>query len=69
MERLVQVEKPYGIWRPSRYKLKAYRDEGKKLSQKEQSERFKETAREVGADLDKGSFGRAIKVLLPSVKP
>lgn len=37
----------------------------KKLSQKEQSERFKETARELGVDESGEAFERAINVVLP----
>jgi hypothetical protein len=38
---------------------------GKKLSQKEQSERFKETARKLDADESGKPFEKAIKGLLP----
>jgi hypothetical protein len=38
----------------------------KKLSQKEQSERFKETARELGADENGEAFKRAIETILPA---
>lgn len=38
----------------------------KKLSQKEQSERFKETARELGADETGKAFERAVTTVLPA---
>jgi hypothetical protein len=39
------------------------------LSDKEQSERFKETAREIGADESGKEFERAFKKLVPVKKP
>lgn len=39
------------------------------LSDKEQSERFKETAREIGADESGKEFERAFKKLVPIRKP
>jgi hypothetical protein len=39
------------------------------LSEKEQSKRFKETAREVGADESGNAFERAFKKLVPPKKP
>ncbi|CAN7289872.1 hypothetical protein [Mesorhizobium sp. LjNodule214] len=37
-----------------------------KLSQKEQSERFKEAARELEADESGAAFDRAVKIIIPS---
>jgi hypothetical protein len=37
----------------------------KKLSQKEQSERFKQTAREIEADESGAAFERALKRIIP----
>lgn len=39
-----------------------------KLSQKEQSERFKQTARELDVDETGESFERALKVIVPANK-
>lgn len=41
----------------------------KKLSQKEQSERFKEAARTLGVDESGEAFERAIKAILPPGSP
>ena len=40
-----------------------------KISDKKQSERFKETAREVGADESADAFDRILGVLAPPKKP
>lgn len=49
-------EVPFGIWRPSKYRPRATAKKAGKLSQKEQSERFKETARELEANESGMSF-------------
>lgn len=41
----------------------------RELSDKEQSERFKETAREIGADESGSAFERAFKKLVPVKRP
>jgi hypothetical protein len=41
----------------------------RKLSQKEQSERFKETARELGAGESDDAFNRALETVLPQAVP
>jgi hypothetical protein len=40
-----------------------------KLTDKEQSERFKETARELGVDESGEEFERAIEKIIPANKP
>lgn len=40
-----------------------------KLTDKAQSERFKETAREVGADESDERFGKAFRKIVPSKSP
>jgi hypothetical protein len=40
----------------------------KKMTQDEQSERFKETARELGVDETGEAFRRAVKTILPIVR-
>ncbi len=41
----------------------------KRLSQKEQSERFIQTAREVGADESGEEFGKVLDYVIPPVPP
>jgi hypothetical protein len=40
----------------------------KKLTQKEQSERFRETARQLGCDETEGALDRAFKKIIPKRK-
>ena len=69
----MEGEKPYSVWRQSRYKREANAKRQKKKShadpetavQKEQSERFIESARQLDADETGASFQRALDVVLP----